>query len=136
MNFQDEQAMLRMIMEESRLEICSADGSGLLCNNYGEYFLNCGHHVCVVHKEFNEETAICYACEAVRDRAARRIQRWWHHCLLKIRLKRICYSRENSANKIKSFLKMVVAKRKVRDLRRKRARERFLDRFDNKIPRI
>ena len=88
-------------------------------------------------KNFQEETGICYACEAKFDRAARKIQKWFRRHLIAIRVHYIAISQRSNeiqkrwaAETIVAFFKMIQAKRYVRDIRRRIAREKFLKRFD------
>lgn len=119
MDIQDDNAILKLILEESCLDFCSADGTGRLCCNYGEFYLICNHNVCIIHKDFYNDTQICYACEASEDKSARKIQRWFKTQLIKIRLRQLVVQHQNNE-----------AKKKSRDLQRKYAREKFLRRFD------
>lgn len=131
MNAQDDDAILRTILEESVLEYCSADGNSVLCGNFAQFFLECGHQVCIFHKELQAETTLCYACEAMQDRAARQIQRWYKKRLMRRKMSTSVMIHVYAAEKIKSFLKIVVAKKKLRNLKRLQAKEKFLRRFEN-----
>lgn len=136
MDNQTEEEILQLIMKESKLEYCSADGNGLLCNNYGEFRLNCNHRVCIIHKEMN----YCFACGALQEKCARKIQRWYKRAIMRRRVRELSEfaktrrMRENwAADVIKGAIKIKIAKNKLRDLRRIQARESFLRRFEQRI---
>lgn len=129
---ENQEAMLEQILRDSQLDPCSADGNGVLCDNYAQFNIDCDgeHRVCVIHREVFEIELFCFACFARFDRAARRIQRWYKRCAERQRLRRAIQMRKKAASIVISVLKMARAKRILRDLRRKRARENFLKRFE------
>lgn len=129
MDHETEEAILRMVMEESLqfdipLGFCSADGKGVLCDEYAKITLNCGHNTCEFHSN------ICLNCLHIQDRSARKIQRAYKLFIMKQKLHVIGNKRNNAAIKITNFFKMIKAKKELKELKREKWRNKFLARFN------
>ena len=124
-----EDAILRMVLEESfindiPLGFCSADGKGVLCDEYATKTLDCKHNVCDYH------SYMCLNCLHVRNKAVRKIHKAFKLYIFKKRLHEIGTRRDRSATKIIGFFKIIKAKKELKKLKMNKVRENFLARFE------